>query len=53
MTADQIRAFADRCAERDKEGLMIGPASVATVVEALRLLAEDRAKGEPKRARKA
>jgi hypothetical protein len=39
---DQLRAFADRCEERATQGLMISPAAVATVVEALRLLAVGR-----------
>jgi hypothetical protein len=42
MTPDQLRAFADRCEERATQGLMISPAAVATVVEALRLLAVSR-----------
>jgi hypothetical protein len=46
---DQIRAFADRCEERATQGLMISPAAVATVVEALRLLAASR---EPKAKRR-
>jgi hypothetical protein len=48
-TPDEIRAFADRCEERAAKGLMIGPAAVAVVVEALRLLAASR---EPKLAKR-
>ena len=51
MTPAEIRAFAGRCYERRNQGLMISPMAVPIIVQALRLLADQRDQDKRKRKR--